>query len=155
MMKVQGVKIFIFETLDFLGHPRGGAIIIHCRKIAISPEPNLRWTLDQSVNSSLSVVVQQKKTRALYLSRFSRGSPTKFENAIFQIAKLRFSRISVKIPDFSKNSLGKSLKARDLISQILTIYIHILTPVKTEFEKSLRIVDFRGPDDCPPQDKLF
>ena len=29
-----------------------------CRKIAISPEPNLRWTSDQSVNSSLSVVVQ-------------------------------------------------------------------------------------------------
>ena len=29
-----------------------------CRKIMISPEPNLRWTSDQSVNSSLSVVVQ-------------------------------------------------------------------------------------------------
>ena len=29
-----------------------------CRKIAISSEPNLRWTSDQSVNSSLSVVVQ-------------------------------------------------------------------------------------------------
>ena len=35
---------------DLLGPP--------CRKIAISPEPNLRWSSDQSVNSSLSVVVQ-------------------------------------------------------------------------------------------------
>ena len=33
-------------------------IIILCRKIAISPELNIRWTSDQSVNSSLSVVVQ-------------------------------------------------------------------------------------------------
>ena len=66
-------------------------LIILCRKIAISPEPNLRWTSDQSVNSSLSVAVQEKKTRALYLSRLKRGGPMKFENTFFQIAKLRFS----------------------------------------------------------------
>ena len=36
----------------------GGLLGPPCRKIAISPEPNLRWTSDQSVNSSLSVVVQ-------------------------------------------------------------------------------------------------
>ena len=36
----------------------GGANGPPCRKIAISPEPNLRWTSDQSVNSSLSIVVQ-------------------------------------------------------------------------------------------------
>ena len=36
----------------------GGAIIILRRKNAISPEPNLRWTSDQSVNSRLSVVFQ-------------------------------------------------------------------------------------------------
>ena len=31
-------------------------------------EPNLRWTSDQSVNSSLSVVVQKKKTeRSIFL----------------------------------------------------------------------------------------
>ena len=43
----------------------GAAIIILCLKIAISTEPNLRWTSDseQSVNSSLSVVVQQKNTK--------------------------------------------------------------------------------------------
>ena len=35
----------------------GNAMIFLCRKIAISLEPNLRWTSDQSVNSSLSVVV--------------------------------------------------------------------------------------------------
>ena len=45
----------------FLGPP--------CRKIVISPEPDLRWTSDQSVNSSLSVAVQEKKTqRALSFS---------------------------------------------------------------------------------------
>ena len=36
----------------------GGLLGPPCRKIAISPEPNLRCTSDQSVNSSLSVVVQ-------------------------------------------------------------------------------------------------
>ena len=63
-----------------------------CRKIAISPEPNLRWTSDQSVNSSLSVVVQ-----------FNRGGPTKLEITFFQIVKLRFTTISTifdTIPNF-------------------------------------------------------
>ena len=32
------------------------ANIILYRKIAISPEPNLHWTLDQSVKSSLSIL---------------------------------------------------------------------------------------------------
>ena len=36
----------------------GGLLGPHCRKIAISPELNLRWTSDQSVNSGLSIVVQ-------------------------------------------------------------------------------------------------
>ena len=49
--------------------PGGDAIIILCRKIAISPETNLRWTSDQSVNSSLSVAVQGKKPeRSIFLS---------------------------------------------------------------------------------------
>ena len=42
-------------------------------------------------------MVQEKETRALYLSRFNRGSPTKFENAIFQKAKFRFLTIIAKI----------------------------------------------------------
>ena len=91
--------ILILLTLIIPGG--GGAIIILCRKIAISPEPNLRWTSDQSANSSLSVAVQEKKTRALYLSRLKRGGPMKFENTFFQIAKLRFSSIFV---DFRKIS---------------------------------------------------
>ena len=33
-------------------------LIILCRYIVIPLEPNLRWTSDQPVNSSLSVVVQ-------------------------------------------------------------------------------------------------
>merc|ERR1711954_356352 len=82
-----------------------GAIIILCRKIAISLEPNLRWTSDQSANSSLSVAVQEKKTRALYLSWLKRGGPLKFENTFFQIAKLRFSSIFVDF-QFSKTSQG-------------------------------------------------
>ena len=55
-----------------------------------------------------------EKNRALYLSRFSRGGPTKFESTFFQIAKLRFLRIFVKIIKFSKQSQGLSLKAHDL-----------------------------------------
>ena len=65
-------------------------------------EPNLRWTSDQSVNSSLSVEVQEKKNRAFYLSRLKRGGPMKFENTIFQIAKLRFSSIFVDFRQISR-----------------------------------------------------
>ena len=42
--------------------------IILCWKIAISPEPNLRWTSDQSINSSLSIVVQYGLVWALTFS---------------------------------------------------------------------------------------
>ena len=38
----------------------------------------------------------------------------KFANTIFQIAKLRFSSIFDKFPEFSNNSQGTSLKARGL-----------------------------------------
>ena len=37
-----------------------------------------------------------------------------------------------------KNSQGRSLKARVLIFWFLALYIRILAPVKTEFEKSLK-----------------
>ena len=90
-----------------------------------SPEPNLRWTSDESVNSSLSVAVQEKKTRALYLSLLKRGSPMKFENTFFHIAKLRFLWIFIKIPEFSKNSQGMSLKARGLQFWNLAHHIRI------------------------------
>ena len=83
-------------------YPGGGIIIILCRKIAISLDPNLRWTSDLSVNTSLSVAVQEKKNRALYLSRLKRGGPMKFENTFFQIAKLRFSSIFVDFRQISR-----------------------------------------------------
>ena len=60
-------------------------IIILCRKIAFSPQPNIQLTWDQSVNSSLSVVVQYKKTRALYLPWLNCGGLTKFEGSLFKI----------------------------------------------------------------------
>ena len=78
---------------------RETAIII-LRQRMISPQPNIWLTQDQSVNLSLSIVVQQKKTRVLYL--FNRGGPTKLENIFFQIQKLRFSAVFV---DFQQNSL--------------------------------------------------
>ena len=83
--------------------------------------PNTRLTSDQSVNSKLTVVVQTKKNS---------GVPTKLENTFFQMVKLRFLTISDRIPDFSKNSQGKSFKARGLI-----FWIHLYTHRKTEFAK--------------------
>ena len=47
------------------------------------------------------------KSKALYLSRFSCGTPAKFENTIFQIAKLRYLMISNKIQDFQKILKGR------------------------------------------------
>ena len=80
----------------------GGLFSPPCRKIAISSEPNLRWTSDQSVNSRLSVAVQEKKARVLYLSQLKRGGPMKFENTFFQIEKLRFSSIFVDFRQISR-----------------------------------------------------
>ena len=112
ILKLKLVNPFRYGGGGLLGPP--------CRKTAISPEPNLCWTSDQSVNLSLSVVVQQKKKRALYLSRFKRGGPMKFKNTLFQIAKLRFLpffavfchfyQFSTKFPIFH----GITSKARDL-----------------------------------------
>ena len=115
-------------------------ILILCHKITISPQPNIWLTSDQSVNLSLSVVVQLTKNRALVLSRFNRGSLTKFENAFFQ---KRFMSIFNKITDFSKTSQGICLKARGLVFWILVIHIHILTPVKTDLAKHIKIVNFK------------
>ena len=47
------------------------------------------------------VATPKHKNSALYLPRFSRGGPIKFESTFFQIAKLRFSTISA---DFHQNS---------------------------------------------------
>ena len=84
---------------------------------------------------TFEVSLNPSYTRAFYLSRFKRGGPTKFETPFFLIAKLRFltifndfrqdSRIFDKIPEFSKNSQGTSLKDRGLIFWILALYIHI------------------------------
>ena len=50
------VAEIINTTFVFLGHPRGGAIIILFWKFAIAQEPNVRLTSNQAVNSSLYVV---------------------------------------------------------------------------------------------------
>ena len=62
-----------------------------------------------------------------------------------------------KFPEFSKNSQGTSLKARGLKFLILPLYMHILAPVKTEFAKSIEMVDFREGwfFDFPPTEQLF
>ena len=94
-----------------------GAILLLHQKVAIAPHPNIWWTRDQSVNSSLSIVVQKKKPIALYLSRFSRGGPTKFESTFFQIAKLKFLTIFADFRQNSrifKNSQGMSEEASGL-----------------------------------------
>ena len=58
-------------TLIILGEV---IIIILCWKITISPETNLRWTSNKSVNLRLSVVVQNKKKKELPLSRLFLGA---------------------------------------------------------------------------------
>ena len=60
------------------------------RKIAIFPQPTIRFTWDQSVNSCLSVVDQQKTQSGLSISVYF-GGPTMFLNFIFHVAKMRFS----------------------------------------------------------------
>ena len=66
------------------------------------------------------------------------------KNTFFQIAKLIFSTIFEKIPEFSKNSLGTGFKARGLIFWVLALYIRILASVKTEFEKIIKMVNLSG-----------
>ena len=69
----------------------------------------------------------------LYLSWFNHGGPTKFESIFLQIANLRFSTIFVdfhKDPQFSKDSQGMSLKARDSSPTYLI-------PLKTKFTKTI------------------
>ena len=64
--------------------------------------------------------------------------------------KLSSSMILDKIVDFSKKSQGKSLKAKGLIFWILAIFIQILTNVKTEFGKRIKMVVFMGDEDYAP-----
>ena len=73
------------------------------------------------------------KKSVFYLSWFNHGGPTKFENIVLQIANLRFSTIFVdfhKDPQFSKDSQGMSLKARDSSPTYLI-------PLKTKFTKTI------------------
>ena len=72
--KCSGKLIYSILTLTIPGG--GDAIIILCRKIAISPEPKLRWISDQSVNSSLSVAVQEK-TNKIFLCVFMHKNESK------------------------------------------------------------------------------
>ena len=93
---VISVKIFCQPKYFLVTRkPRYTIISTSGRNIAISPEPKLRWTSDQSVILSLSIVVQKKKNRALYLYWLNHGGPRKFENTFFEIAKMRFLTIFV------------------------------------------------------------
>ena len=75
----------------------GGAIILLHLRIApehlLDPRPVLKLEF-------VRCGPVEKKNRAIYLSRFKRGGPMKFETTFFQIAKLRFSTIFNKIPEF-------------------------------------------------------
>ena len=67
-----------------------------------------------SVNTT-NVLESGQYPQALYLSRFSRGGPIKFERTFFQIAKLRFSTILV---DFCQNyQIFKKLSGDEFKSQ--------------------------------------
>ena len=63
----------------------------------------------------------------------------KFKNTIFQAAKRSFFSI------FDKFSNSYVLD--------YSFYIHILTPVKLEVSKDIKIVYFRGSDDYAPPPK--
>ena len=88
-------------TLIIPGGGGGDKIIILGQKITISRELNIRRNSDQSVNSSLCVVFQEKINSVLYLFQFSFGNRTSPRTA--------FSGSKIEIFDnFSQNS--RSLK---------------------------------------------
>ena len=79
-------------------------------KIIISQELNIRLTLVESINLSLSVAVQQKK---FYLSRFVRKSvKTPFSTTLIK----KIYQFSLKIVDFSKQFQERHLKPGCLTS---------------------------------------
>ena len=74
------------------------------------------------------------------VSQFSRAAPTKLKEILFQIVRLIINNFWQKKDP--KNSQGKRLNAKGIIFWILTIYL--LIPVKTEFAKRIKIVEFSG-----------
>ena len=89
-----------------------GLIILH-RKIAISPQQNIWWTRDKSINSSF-----------ICLGQSSRVSFSKYRNWDFW----RFLWIFVKIIEFSRNSQGLILKARGMKFWNPALHIRIYNP---------------------------
>ena len=73
-------------------------IIVLCQKIAISPELNLRWTSDQSVNSSLSVAVQEKKNQSALSFSVEAWRPDEFREHLFPNSEIE------TFDDFRRNS---------------------------------------------------
>ena len=84
----------------------GGAIIILCRKIVISLEPNLHWTSDQSINSSLSVAVQEKKKQSALSFSVEAWRPDEVREHLFPNSEIEifidFCRFSKNFPNFQK-----------------------------------------------------
>ena len=90
--------------------------------------------------------------RVLCLSRIRCSKLPKFKNTFFIETNQKFCGFLLKFPNFPRNCQWCSLKARGLIFKIIAICIHILIPVKTEFTKTSKDVNFIL---CPPCAKQF
>ena len=118
---------FLNLTLTLIG--LGGQLSSTVGKSQFPQERNIWWTSEQSVNSSLSVVVLYKTPRALYIYQFNHGGLTMFKNNFSQLAKLKFLLILNNFWQnfiFSKKSQGVDVKA----SWVIFIYITKLLPLK-------------------------
>ena len=81
------VLLSIHFILTLISRGRG-TITILCWRVENYLKMFSRLSLGQSLNSSLSAAVNQKKNRALYLSCFNCGGLTKFENTFFKLKKI-------------------------------------------------------------------
>ena len=61
------------HRLTLINAGGGGHNHLRPKENRVFPQQNIEGTRDQSVNSSLPVMVQKKKNRVLYLSWFNRG----------------------------------------------------------------------------------
>ena len=90
-------------------------IILVCRKITIFLQLNFQRPVCKLHFVHCGLV---EKTKGIYLSQFKLCGVTKFENTVFQIAKLRFTKISPNINKILRLKIisGDTLKARGLLS---------------------------------------
>ena len=129
----------------------GEAIIILCQKIVISPQPNIRLTWDQSVNSlsvrSLIVPVSRSSRRHFSKPLIYKSNPCKKENFQNQFIKRIWEEgwwlclphvISFQKYPFSTRVNGKKNNDNDLhaLKQILYGIGH-LTDARWLFQKKI------------------